>query len=54
MNEINRRNRRKFDEIFSLNYIILGGIIFNESNQRNRLKFDELFAPIYIVLGGNK
>ena len=53
MNEINRRNRRKFDEIFPPNYIILGGIIFNEANQRNRRKFDELFPPIYIDLGGN-
>ena len=48
LNEINQRNRHKFDELFPPNYTLLGGILFNEAKQRNMRKFDEFFPPIYI------
>ena len=51
LNEMNQRNRRKFDGLFPPHYIVLEVIIFNEVNQRNSLKFDELFPPIYIFFG---
>ena len=52
LNEINQRNRRKFDELFPPIFIVLGLNIFNEANQRNRCKFYELLPPNYIVMGG--
>ena len=48
LNEINQRNRSKFDELFPPNYIVLGGNIFNETNQRNKRKLEELFPPFII------
>ena len=53
LNEMNQRNRRKFDGLFPPHYIVLGVIIFNEANQINRLKckFYELLPLNYIVMG---
>ena len=54
LNEMNQRNRCKFDGLFPPDYIVLEVIIFNEANQRNRrkCKFYELLPPNYIVMSG--
>ena len=36
------KNNHKFDELFPLNYSVLGGIILNENNLRNMCKSDKL------------
>ena len=49
--EINWRNRRKSDQLFFPEYIVLEKIICKKT-QRKMCTFDELFPHNYIVLGG--